>query len=909
MKRFCLLLLTAAAGFAANVDFATGQAARLIIGQQQATRQEPGASDTLLGAVGGLAFAADTLFVADSTRVPSNPINNRVLLFRNVSGTLPKPTDELFYTQRCPICVGKADTVLGQPDFAKTDQGSGASGMRLPTSVASDGRILAVADTDNNRILIWKSIPTSNAQPADLVLGQKDFDPKSVGTLSPPTATSLRGPQGVWIQNGMLFVADTQDHRVLVWRSIPSSNGAAADLVLGQPNFTTFVEPDIAQAKVDATPSNLLNPVSVTSDGTRLYVTDLGHNRVLIWNSIPTSNGAPADVVVGQPDMNSSLDNNSYSIDSNGIQSKVLCASTGTDTNGNLTYPATCNATLSFPRYALSDGQHLYIADGGNDRVLVFSTIPTQNGLAADTVIGQIGGGVNQASDAADSMRTPMALAWDGTNLYVSDTFNRRINVYSMGEHNIPYTGVRNAASFEIYAVGSVVFSGSAQDGDSVTITIVDKDYTYKIAKDDPLEKIIDSLVTLINAGTGDPHVIAAPNYSIGAVALTARAGGSLGNDVTYSATSKAAKSTDTPAITATAAGANLAGGMDAAKIAPGTIVSVVGDNLSDGIESAPPNARKLPDTLADTQVYFDGVRAPLLFVSPTQINAQIPFEFLDTTSIAAYVRTVRRDGTISVTTPVAVTIVQENPGIFTMGGQDPRPGVVLHYSSYATGTVSVDGSAKTGDIATVTIEDRSYSYTVVDGDTLDTIRDHLIDLINQDPKVRAFAAGVFDRIRIQARVAGPEGNGIAFTANAPEGESVILTATNATLCCANVAGTPVTDANPAVPGETVVVMATGLGLPDPLDFVTTGEAWPEGAPVNRPREFVSSLAGGKTANVLYAGLKPGTVGIWEVHLELNSDMPTNPVTQLTIAQAEFVSNIITFPLVNPNPVTTTTTP
>jgi len=39
-----------------------------------------------------------------------------------------------------------------------------------------------------------------------------------------------------------------------------------------------------------------------------------------------------------------------------------------------------CGATLSFPRYALSDGTRLFIADGGNDRVLVFKTIPTQNG-------------------------------------------------------------------------------------------------------------------------------------------------------------------------------------------------------------------------------------------------------------------------------------------------------------------------------------------------------------------------------------------------------------------------------------------------------------------------------------------------------------------------------------------------
>ena len=48
--------------------------------------------------------------------------------------------------------------------------------------------------------------------------------------------------------------------------------------------------------------------------------------------------------------------------------------------------------------------------------------------------------------------------------------------------------------------------------------------------------------------------------------------------------------------------------------------------------------------------------------------------------------------------------------------------------------------------------------------------------------------------------------------------------------------------------------------------------------------------------------MKVGEVGIFEVDLELNADLPTNPVTQCTIAQDVYVSNIITFPVVNPNP-------
>jgi hypothetical protein len=42
-------------------------------------------------------------------------------------------------------------------------------------------------------------------------------------------------------------------------------------------------------------------------------------------------------------------------------------------------------------------------------------------------------------------------------------------------------------------------------------------------------------------------------------------------------------------------------------------------------------------------------------------------------------------------------------------------------------------------------------------------------------------------------------------------------------------------------------------------------------------------------------------IGVYELRLQLNSDLPTNPQTQLTIAQDVYISNIVTFPLVNPN--------
>ena len=942
MKCISVFILCAAAMSAA--DFTNAQAARLVIGQTTFTSEDPNSSDTIVGGISGLAYAADTLFVADSNRVGAAPSNNRVLVFGSLSSQLPSPTAPLSYDRKCPVCLGQATVVLGQPDFTTTTENLTASrnNLREPTAVASDGVHLVVADTNHNRVLIWNRIPTTNDAPADVVVGQPDFVSSGLPSGNAPTAKSMRGPQGVWIQNGKLYVADTQNNRVLIYNQIPTANGAAADVVLGEPNFTTAVEPNLASQTTSATASNLLNPVAVSSDGTHLFVTDLGYNRVLIWNSIPTTNAAPADVEIGQPDMVSSVANNSYSgtaatstTDTTDKETPVMCTvSNGIDGYGNPTYPEFCSYTMSFPRFTLAVDNRLFVADGGNDRLMVFNQIPTQNAQPADYIIGQIGGTVNQAPDSTDSLQTPMSMAWDGTNLYVSDTYNTRIMVYSMGANTVPYQGVVNAASLAIYANGSVTIGGTIQAGDVVTIniggtastdsagnptTIGGVNYTYTVKSTDSLTDTINGVVvndvlaglyaaiTSANNNAGDPSVTVAVYTAGNELLFTSRTSGPNGNNISYFASAAPSSANSAALITAATASSTLSGGGDAASVAAGTVVSIVGTNLSAGTASADTTQNQLPYSLAGTEVYFNGILAPLFSVSPTQITAQVPWEVNDTTSVNSFVRSVQSDGSVMVTTPVAVTIVPQNPGIYSQSGtSDPvlpsaTLGLVYHGSNSAIGVISVDGTATAGDAATVTIEERSYQYTVQSGDTLDSIRDALVGLINQDPKVTATAAGVFDRIVLTARIQGPEGDSIPYGASANDGATVIMTAIGTTLCCSNVAGSLVTTQNPALPGEMIYVYATGLGLPVVTDatknLIQTGIQYPPGSPNTVPVSFVSSLSGGSTADVLSASLLPGSVGIFQVVLHLNSGLASNPDTTLTIAQDVYVSNVVTFPV------------
>jgi uncharacterized protein (TIGR03437 family) len=937
--------------------FATGQSARLVIGQPEFDAESDTASQTILGAMTGLAYANNTLFVVDSNMQGAAPVNNRVMVYQGLSSQLPAPNAALQYNTLCPVCVGQANLVLGQPDYVSslpapciippttvtqtvtpttpvclTTSPSTpiATGMNTPTAVATDGTHLAVADTLNNRVLIWNTLPVSMNQPPDVVVGQASFT-TAVFPGDTPTASSLRGPQGVWIQNGMLFIADTMNDRVLIYNSIPTANGAAANIVLGQPNMTTWVQINIADQTTSAAANNMLTPVSVTSDGTKLFVSDLGFNRVLIWNTIPTTNQQAADVEIGQPDMTTGISDDAFSVPTTYTgtppppETAVMCTTqNGVDTNGNPTYPFLCEYTLSFPRFALSDGTNLYVADGGNDRVLIYTPIPTANAAAANIVLGQTDFVTDAPTDGADTMDAPSAMAWDGSNLYVADTYNQRVLVYTVSEQDLPYNAVLNSFSTVIYAIDPVTIGGTIKAGDTVELTIGNSattttlSYTYTIANGDTFTLIVDGLVALINAGKGDPNVIATADTQADRVVLTAVVPGVNGNDATV-------VTAVTGSITASAASPSLTGGASTASVAPGTLVSFFGTNMSDQTASAPEGAKILPTTLGGVQVYFNGVQSPLLYVSRTQINAQIPFNFgfANTGTANAWVRIQRSSGVTTATNTVAVSIVPANPGIWAQGNAQPSVANAFHASNYATGVISVDGTIKVGDIGSICIGSsaaltvntgaaatgctgQQYNYTVQGGDSLAAIRDAFIALLAADPLVTATPSSEFTRILLQAKVVGPAGDDTPYQVATSTGSHLLLTAIGETppapgvgalLCCANTAGAPVTRTNAALPGETILVYATGLGLPyltpglDP--YLLTGQPY-AGPPGNFPQNFVSGQIDNTTVNVLRAELAPGTIGVYQVYLNLDSSLTTDPAAELYIAQNDFRSNVVT---------------
>ena len=87
-----------------------------------------------------------------------------------------------------------------------------------PMKIATDNTRLLLADTRNNRILIWNSLPTANTSP-DLVLGQGDLSSNTPGD----DMGELNWPAGVAAGGGKVVVADTENNRLLIWNNFPST--------------------------------------------------------------------------------------------------------------------------------------------------------------------------------------------------------------------------------------------------------------------------------------------------------------------------------------------------------------------------------------------------------------------------------------------------------------------------------------------------------------------------------------------------------------------------------------------------------------------------------------------------------------------------------------------------------------
>jgi sugar lactone lactonase YvrE len=371
--------------------------------------------------------------------------NNRVLGY---ASTANLPSDQ------------PADRVLGQPSFTSGSTNAGingplqnavtaaasASSLFFPMGVAVDSHGgVYIGDTSNSRVLHFLD-PFATDTTADRVFGQGSFTTRNP-SFPYGTAGSLAGLGGVSIGPAdELWVADTLDHRVVRFSNAPAqpTTGATADVVLGQSGFassSTFpaYAPGCTAARMNA-------PLGVfAAASNRVYVADSGNNRVLVFTP-PFSNGMSASAVFGQSGF-------------------TACSPNRGGAPGA--------ATLSNPQGAYEDDAGtVYIADAGNQRVLIYTTPFAGGDLVADAVIGQPDfTSTNVPPPRPDTLSQPAAVAGDAVgNLFVADRENSRTTRYTLGA---PPTVLLDAISDPIVVGAFNGLTGTGFTAGSVVVVFV----------------------------------------------------------------------------------------------------------------------------------------------------------------------------------------------------------------------------------------------------------------------------------------------------------------------------------------------------------------------------------------------------------------------------------------------------
>jgi sugar lactone lactonase YvrE len=334
----------------------------------------------------------------------------------------------------------------------------------------------------------------TNGQDASTIIGLPSFTTSAPAPVPTPTPTqsNLTNPQDVAIDNttGKLFIADTNHHRVLRFSSAATfANGAAAEAVLGQPDFVTSV------AGTDDSTMNLPAGVFVDSSG-NLWVSDTGNNRVLLFqNGATIDSASPADGELGQPD----FDTGTPIVSSTGMNSPwgLVVDSAGNlyvadrAANRILRFSNAANAALAAPAnggagssatgifgqsnflnstgdvgqaslnapsgVAVDASGNLWVSDTANNRVLRFSNAATApNGASASLVVGQVDYLSNSAGITQSTFNLTSGLTFDTLGrLYVSDFNNNRVLVFEP-------TSLTTNGPLASFVLGQSDFSSSA---------------------------------------------------------------------------------------------------------------------------------------------------------------------------------------------------------------------------------------------------------------------------------------------------------------------------------------------------------------------------------------------------------------------------------------------------------------
>ena len=321
---------------------------------------------------------------------------------------------------------------------------------------------LIITDTGQNRVFIWNTLPEDEFCEPDVILGQVEMKDTGRNAGGKTSASTLMYPSGLWSDGHQLIVADAWNHRVLIWKTFPTKNGQAADIVIGQPDFSSCM-PNVEGIGKPVTAKSLNWPYGVFSNGKELWIADTGNRRVLYFKNIPAESYTAADDVIGKDSFEErDYDNNQpiwpYSVkisddgqmaitdtqyyrvliwnnwkDGLNKQADVIIGQADFEGSGQNQFNLFPKAhTLNWCYDACFYKGGIWVADTGNSRILWYPTVPRTNNEAAVDLIGQVDfntGSENENSitSTEDSYYWPFFISIDKDIMVVADTGNHRI--------------------------------------------------------------------------------------------------------------------------------------------------------------------------------------------------------------------------------------------------------------------------------------------------------------------------------------------------------------------------------------------------------------------------------------------------------------------------------------------------
>lgn len=390
----------------------------------------------------GLASDGKRLLLADTH-------NNRILIWNTLPGGNQKP-----------------DLVLGQKDFFTNNPGDRLDGLNWPVDVATDGERVLVADSYNNRILIWNSFPTVNGQKADIVLQGNE-------KLGIDRRGNIMWPWAVWTDGKKVVVTSTAGRQVLIWSEFPTRSNQPADIVLQLPGFGT--------------------PRSIASDGERLAVTDHnalgGEGGTFFWEAFPARDDEMYDFFIADPEL---IARNEMAPPPEGVQIGRMLWADFTDDGKFIALGDQIFIWNSFPRdeddapdyivgvtspgetgymYRSGDGSgvasangRLYLALSNGNKVVGFYSLPTRRDQKPDFAIGAPDVETNTLE--ANFFITNPVPATDGKSLLVSSDFDDKLYIWkklpdeSGAKPDFVYSGLGNPWDNALYGDTFVLAGG-----------------------------------------------------------------------------------------------------------------------------------------------------------------------------------------------------------------------------------------------------------------------------------------------------------------------------------------------------------------------------------------------------------------------------------------------------------------